>query len=791
MIRLFYKFRSKISLLNFFTLTTLLTAIIIFAIYLGMYKTVVSDSISNIFYQNTSNTSSYLEDRINAEFSSLRSVFLTVSDSLELLDVNDQETVDRLFETTNDYIRHDFAYEVLDQNKQIIYNYPNNDFLLGIDKSNIDYFKVSMEDGDYQWVKPQLQSYFDESTIALLIKTLDGYLEIFIPVAFIDDFYHQLFEETGTVDFLITNQYGIIIYDSGSTSEDISDELTGFKELSNIIDDTSNIHYFEVNGVNSIVSARSIDAYDWYMFTYEPASVTQNLINSLRNSFTLLLFVIFIVFVSTVFIIFGFVRAQLTKFQKSFDMVSTGDLDVSVDEDNFIEIHKMTASLNQMVSNIRTSRQELEEYIYVDRLTGFFTRNYLLNVYKSALQTKKMKNMTVVYFDIRRFGVINESYGFSFGDKVLQAFSERLQSSFLDIHHIFRYESDEFIMILENLNKEESREIILQVTELFQQVLIVDDIIIKLSFRFGITEMQEHHEELEDAINHCKMALNIAKKDQFSEMIFYEDLDNVRLERQLQIELLLDDALDKKEFQIVFQPIVNRTNHKIRGFEVLSRWESKTLGTVYPDEFIPLLEKSFRIIKLDTHVISESIKMTKSLSKKFGRNFVLSCNVSVESLLNSSFVGFIIDTLQKFQYEGRYLELEITESTIISDFVAVKKTMRTLSEYGVKFSEDDFGDGFSSLNYLTELDLDTLKISKSLVDRIGDSFNNTTLFNSIITLANDLGLDTIIEGVENLETYQIIQKSKSSFIQGYYFYKPMSFLALVDVLEQQSKENLL
>ncbi len=454
-----------------------------------------------------------------------------------------------------------------------------------------------------------------------------------------------------------------------------------------------------------------------------------------------------------------------------------------------VDANKMKNDLLELTLEKDLARLKLEEYLYVDDLTGFNTRNYLLSKYKEILDSRDNKEGYMIYFDLKRFGVINESYGFDFGDKVLSDFSFRLISSNLKRANVFRYESDEFIIVLEESNKDLVSSVIDDIISIFKNGLVVEKIIVKLSFNFGISKYDINNAKIEETINHCKMALNIAKNNQLDNVVFYENLDGSKLERQLQIELSLDRALENKEFKIVFHPIVEMKSECIRGFEALSRWNSKELGDITPDEFIPILEKSYRIHKLDMHVINEAVKMTKSLSIKFKKDFVLSCNVSTETLLSDSFIGFIVDTLSKYKYEGKFLELEITESAIITDFNKVKKITDMLRGYGVRFSEDDFGDGFSSLNYLTRLDIDTLKVSKNLVGAIGDGFNNSLLFNSILTLANDLGLETVIEGVEDKKTLDIVRQFNCSYIQGFYYYKPLSFLSLSKVLEKANNND--
>lgn len=782
------KIRTKISLSQFFLLTIVFLIFILSFSYSSIYKSTISTRITDIFYNNSEDKSSYVVNRIEAQFYFTESHVLTIANSIEQIGLDDEEKINMLLQNIDQSSYGNFSYEIINLDNEIIYSYPHNENIIGVNKSNIDYFNSLLLVDDVMWVKPHIEPHYDEPALAVLTRVDNFYLEVFFPLSYFDQLHIEIFEDQKDTNFLITNDYGIIVYDSGSNNDDISFQLNNFEELIDLADSDDSTNIYEINKVESIVSANEIGQYNWYIFTYEPSSNIHLLNNSIYVMFSIFISILFLVLLGVFITVFGILKVHLSRFQKSFELVSEGKLDDVLDTNNFKDINKLTTSLNVMVENLNDSRQRLEEYLHIDDLTGFYTRNYLLSRYKKVLGSMDNKEGYMIYFDLKRFGVINESYGYDFGDKVLKEFSAKLISSNFEFVSVFRYESDEFIIILENSDENQVSSLINEITSIYENVLVVEKIIVKLSLNYGVSKYDINDREIEETVNHCKMALNVAKKDQFNDVVFYESLDGRNLERQLQIELSLDNALQNKEFKIVFHPIVDMKSEFIRGFEALSRWESKELGNITPDEFIPLLEKSYRIHKLDMHVINEAVKMTKSLSKKFKKDFVLSCNVSTETLLNDSFIGFIIDTLNKFKYEGRFLELEITESAIITDFSKVKRIISTLREYGIRFSEDDFGDGFSSLNYLTRLDIDTLKISKNLVDTIGNGFNNSILFNSILTLANDLGLETVIEGVEDQKTLDIVRQYNCSYIQGYYYYKPLSFMSLSKVLEKANRD---
>jgi len=292
-------------------------------------------------------------------------------------------------------------------------------------------------------------------------------------------------------------------------------------------------------------------------------------------------------------------------------------------------------------------------------------------------------------------------------------------------------------------------------------------------------------ENFEILLNHCKKAITSVDRKSEKKVSFYDPSLENEYDRQIKIELSLENALQNKEFTAYYQPIVDITREDIRGFEALARWIHPKLGVVSPGEFIPILEKTHKIHRLDMFIIEKSIQETQIISKKFNKNFIVSCNVSVETILRPNFIEFILESLAKFGYPAKYLELEITESTIIYDFEKIRGIMSKLTSKGVRFSEDDFGDGYSSLNYLTQLDIQTLKISRTFTRNVFKNEKNKYFIETILNLAKSIGLETVIEGVEDLETLNFYKSIQCDYIQGFYFYKPMPFDKLLEIINEK------
>ena len=257
----------------------------------------------------------------------------------------------------------------------------------------------------------------------------------------------------------------------------------------------------------------------------------------------------------------------------------------------------------------------------------------------------------------------------------------------------------------------------------------------------------------------------------------------------IEIENQLKTAILNNQFELFFQPQFEAEGRKLRGVEALIRWWDESGHMVSPAVFIPIAEESGMIVSIGDWVIEEAVRIYSEWKEKFDCDFVLSINISAIQYRKPDFVPNLIKILKKYNVDARAIELEITESVLIKDFVEVVRQLRVLKDYGIKISLDDFGTGFSSLSYLKGLPIDTLKIDKSFVDSVLEDQSTQVITEAIVSMVKKLGYETVAEGVETEEQYQYLRNIECDNIQGYLLGKPMPAKDLEQVIAKNMNQD--
>jgi len=256
-------------------------------------------------------------------------------------------------------------------------------------------------------------------------------------------------------------------------------------------------------------------------------------------------------------------------------------------------------------------------------------------------------------------------------------------------------------------------------------------------------------------------------------LISYNDILENTIVKSERLNDLIHHALKRNEIKLYYQGKYDSRSNKIIGYEGLARWESEELGLIMPNEFIPVIESLNMAVKFGEYVIDLGCQEYSKLQNKSHEEISLSINVSPNHIVDESIVAFVKNTLEKYNIPSHCLILEITENVIVEGFERVKPIIKALNELNVKISLDDFGAGYSSLNYLARLELDEIKIDKSLIDQLLIEKNSHHILELIVYLANQLKLEIIAEGVEEIKQLEILSQMKCYRIQGYYYAKPM------------------
>lgn len=434
-------------------------------------------------------------------------------------------------------------------------------------------------------------------------------------------------------------------------------------------------------------------------------------------------------------------------------------------------------SLPQISDRI-IENQLLHSTLY-DRLTGLPNYNLLLkNIEKAIAFTIEQPEyvFVVLFLDINRFKIINSSLGRIFGDRLLIEISQRLQRCLRSHDLIARLGSDEFAILLKDIDSVNYAK---SVAERIYKELIVPfnlngyEVFVEASI--GIAIGSKDYAEPENLLRDAELAMSDAKRHSKSHYQVFNQSMHGRAVTRLQLENDLRKAIKRREFILHYQPIVSLGDNKIRGFEVLVRWRHSLKGLISPAEFIPVAEETGLIIPLGSWVLWEACRQLRAWQLKFEdiSHWKVSVNISSKQLAQPNFTDIVKGILADTQLDPHCLKLEITESSLVEDTSSTIITLKELKALGIEFSLDDFGTGYSSLSYLHQFPFDTIKIDRSFVNSIDSNSEKLGIIRAIITLARNLGMDTIAEGIETVHQLAQLKALKCQQGQGYFLYKPL------------------
>ncbi|WP_338450142.1 PAS domain S-box protein [Niallia oryzisoli] len=425
-----------------------------------------------------------------------------------------------------------------------------------------------------------------------------------------------------------------------------------------------------------------------------------------------------------------------------------------------------------------TKQVEIEksnEYLaFHDYLTGLPNRNMLNRRLPNELTQafEKKQSMAVLFIDLDRFKVINDTLGHNMGDLLLKEVANRLEASMHDRDTIYRQGGDEFTVTLTDADRNRASKVARQIIDVLAVPFNIKGYEIFISPSIGISLFPEDGETGEILIKHADFAMYQAKKAGKNRYHFYSSHEHGGRINPLKMEMELHKAIERKELLLHYQPKINLKTGKITGVEALIRWLHPDWGMVSPGTFIPLVEETGLIIPIGEWALHAACKQNKEWQQR-GFSTVVSVNLSPRQFKQSNLVQTIARVLQKTGLEPHCLEVEITES-MTADIERTISTLQQLKKLGVRISIDDFGTGFSSLNYLKQLPVDTLKIDQSFVRELYKNPNDETIVKTIISMTHNLNLTVVAEGIESKEQLAFLQQHLCDEGQGYFFSKPLT-----------------
>lgn len=418
----------------------------------------------------------------------------------------------------------------------------------------------------------------------------------------------------------------------------------------------------------------------------------------------------------------------------------------------------------------RRKKKELMQIAYYDPLTNAYN---LAGFQHYALEAMKHNQIYVVaQLDINRFKVINTGFGFKEGDRLLCLIAEHLKHCLGSKEYFAHEANDLFLLLLKDCGDEELCKRFYKLEMEINKKINEGMIRYHISLAVGICRPISYNETFTDIMGFAELARREAKKLEMNNIIFYENHLREALLRESEIENRMEEALVRGEFIIYYQPKYDLRNNQLVGAEALVRWQAGE-RLILPGEFIDIFERNGFIIKLDLYVFEQvCLKMRQWINE--GRQLVpISVNVSRMHLLDPGFVLQYAKLIEDYHLPAELIELELTEDLPLEDEDAMLKILHNLKKLGVRLAMDDFGSGYSSLNFLQNMPFDVLKLDRLFFyDKTG-SDKGRNIIASVILMANRLGLDVIAEGVETQEQADFLLAIGCNYVQGYYFSKPI------------------
>ncbi len=419
----------------------------------------------------------------------------------------------------------------------------------------------------------------------------------------------------------------------------------------------------------------------------------------------------------------------------------------------------------------------LYQVAYIDPVTRLGNETYFRENGSNYLKNG-FKNAYILTFDINKFKALNNIYGYEFCNEILKALGEKLLEHLPSDNITCRISNDVFATIF---SYEKKIETLLDKLYKHASILKINNIDVPINLSMGVYRLKQNDTDINKLLDKSFMARSKIKGLYDTYYYIFDDVLEHKLMEEQQIEACMESALKNKEFKIVYQPKIRANNDKLVGAEALVRWY-KDGEMIPPDKFIPLFEKNKFIRKLDLYIFEQVCQDLATWRKNYDFVPTVSINVSKENFVNEHFIDEYVKICKKYGLEPNSIDLEITESATAEQGTDILSILNTIKKKGFVISIDDFGTGYSSLSMLQNMPIDIIKIDKVFVDKANLN-SNDNIINYIAFLAKQLGVKTIVEGVETKEQLDYVKNLNCNIVQGYYYSKPLSKPDFEDYME--------
>jgi diguanylate cyclase (GGDEF)-like protein len=442
------------------------------------------------------------------------------------------------------------------------------------------------------------------------------------------------------------------------------------------------------------------------------------------------------------------------------------------------QVKLRTLALEEEIVQRKQAEKRLKHTASHDSLTGLPNRAVFLDLLNHAIACNKRKpdlSFAILFLDLDRFKVVNDSLGHHAGDTLLKLIACELSAIVRGKDTVARLGGDEFVILIEDLDSDkEAFDVAQRITEFLKEPFVINNQLVFTGTSIGILFSDIRYDNADTMLRDADTAMYHAKDSGKGRYEVFDASMHQRVQNALTLEADIREAIEWQEFVPYYQPIIKLENEEIRGFEALARWKSTKRGFVLPNDFIPLAEETNLVQAIDLQILKKSCQQLKIWQETLSRHdLYVSCNLFCNQFFSATLPDDIENILIETGLKAENLRVELTERALLENTEIVLSNMKALKRLGVKILLDDFGTGYSSLSYLHRFPLDVLKIDRSFINNVHEHKNNRAIIKTIVDLATNLRMATIGEGIENIEDAQLLKKMDCSYGQGFYYAKPM------------------
>ena len=710
-------------------ITILILTIIFSAIYLTYLKKLTRNNTLKNLGELTKQNAAKIENTIQEH----KRILETITNEIEIKKPKLKEEIFKIFERNSGrqkFSRIAIMYkdgktitndgETLDlsQNKEEFFK-SNNIQISQSQKSQIDNQEINIYSKKITWN--------NEEVVILLSLDTDKYEEIFSQSIYNGNSYEYIITNEGQIIANSKNEQNgqnIIKKLEEANKENKTQNLKTIEKIQKDIKNNSNGQtiYF-VNGLSYYTAYQKLQNTNWYLIVFTQGKIIAEELNKiLELTFIIAIIIIFILLIITTYII---ITSQKQK-------------------------------------------EKLYKLAYIDKITMLGNYNFFLEEGKKFLSKYRNNNYSII-LDIDKFKSFNKKYGHNMGNKLLKKIGEILKETLNNKAIICRLSNDLFGILINT--EKDIKETIEKITTKLSKIKIQDKTY-TIYISMGIYKILENEYNIKKILDKTLIAHDEIKGNYNKKYKMYDKKVEEKIEKEHELESIMQEAIEKEEFKIYYQPKISTKTNQMVSAEALVRWKrnGKMISTI---EFIKLFEKNQFIITLDKYVFEKVCIDISKWKKKIKNIPLISVNISKEHFIKKDFIKEYKEIAKKYGIKPEELEIEITESALISENTNYIKEVEEIKKEGFIVSIDDFGTGYSSLSILQNMPIDIIKIDKTFIDKIDFDKKGNNLVDYIILIAKKLNLKTVAEGIENEEQAKYLKEIDCDLLQGYYYSKPL------------------